>query len=422
MTRTEMLYDQDNFMILATKQDLSRAEYQDLVNFGAANTNCGSSFVGDNFFIVIGRDNEIKFFFSYIERENIIEMYDACTADAHRGRGLASKLRAAFMEMKVGYRFWLGVVYEAPLGFHTRLGFIHPKLTKTTALGRKFPFYFVALTYDAHATDEEKKLAREEAKALLNLKSILEIIPRKITAHISPELYERVNSFLNLTYEVGGQFSIGRNGLVKLDTRKKGSETGFSVSVPCAEFNYHTHPAAAYNQYEYALGLPSAADYMVSIKCPIRMSLIFAVEGIYTIELSDFFASLITILYRYHEQTFNALIKNLERVLEPEKHRHLSALKEIQMEGDILMTDATAHILQLYQDPEFRRRVHFVVREFVAWVNQLRWRDLLPANTWVPVDADVVPTNIFTVRYYSRASIYKKTTNFENIPIKLESI
>jgi GNAT superfamily N-acetyltransferase len=411
-------------VLTARRAELSAPEYKALVAFADANE-CGSSFTGDQFFIVHDDDGQVKFMFTILERAGVVEIYDVCTATSERRRGLASKFLQFFVTHTPARVIWLGVIAPAPARLYGKLGFVDPVLTNRSPLGRTFPFLFVSLTYKRGATAAAIEQAQKTTKILLAMIPEIAKEPRVAEIFLRYTDYETLDYYVRRRdYEVGGTFTVGTTGKVAIQEYIHGrsfqrQHKMFAVQIPCAHFSYHTHPDAAYTSYDYGLGLPSVFDYMHMIECNSRADLIFSIEGIYTLQMTEFFRALATVLYHHDKPLFDQALKNLQTILSDEHMRKLEFLKRVEMPGDVPMTQVRAKMIELHADPDLQRRIHYVISEFLAFVNSLRWRDVVPAQ--LPFDPAVdLPAHIFHVGFIPRAEM-ERFAGTREIPIPLVS-
>lgn len=237
-----------------------------------------------------------------------IELWDVCTGKESRGRGYASQILSSVFLFTTKSRIWLGVLFwnpnfEAVVRLYAKSGFQKPDFSNKSLSGASFPFSFLSLYWQRGVSVPEQK---ETVESALRLREEYMGSRGKCSIRLRFE-----NSLLKTMFEVYSNQPIEYGGKMRIfeyvDTgasyraarvgfapqlEVEGSKEGFTVNVPSAPINFHTHPNICYATFGCYLGWPSSNDMayiLQSYDQGLRLHLLMSREGVYFVSLSPNF-------------------------------------------------------------------------------------------------------------------------------------
>jgi len=243
-----------------------------------------------------------------IETDNIIEIYDVCTLQTERKKGIMSRIFDVVINNYQNKEIWLGIdpentYWDQVLSFYLNKGFDYPVLTKNTGGGFKIlPFTVLGLTKKM----EKSNLSKSELTNLANklrekyFNSLKNCTTRLF---ISLEVTNKLKEYLTKDVEYGGKllnqgffkgpdsFSYA-NIVYPLSSEVKGDK-GETLRIDL-NFNsllsFHTHPEICYTRSTICyLQWPSGQDFASLIAKFIYSNwlkhYVVTKEGIYGLQL-----------------------------------------------------------------------------------------------------------------------------------------
>lgn len=354
---------------------------------------CAFSRSYDNIVLIYDRNfsskpPKIHTAFSYtkgkITKKDFIEIYDVCTSTTSRGKGYASKAIQFFLSI-FGFRnyIWLGVREFLPSKVYTKLGFINPRLTDTTSLQTKFNSLFVSLVYQPYSSQYERDISSKQVRELLTIK---DLNTTTFNLNLNRTTLEHMKYFIqNVNYEISGPFrhDLSTNTIDLVFKQNGGFEhvSGTQKNVPVipSPIHFHTHPISCYNLFDYGLGLPSVSDYIVlQEQHSIIIEVIFAYEGLYTIQLDKEFILFCQFLDTYMKPCLQEIRDSLKSLLSNEYIRTNTFLyQDLKDEDDdVVIQDISESVIDKWGDKTYRDRANGIINDYIFSINNLKITDL----------------------------------------------
>lgn len=333
-------------------------------------------------------------------RKDFVEIYDVCTATKFRGAGFSARALYFLIGLcSLGVDFWTGAIaknYILWLGvkltnlkvlkLYTSLGFVRPLLTKTSALGVNYDFYFISLIHKNETTLEEKEDALFQAKVIAEYQEQLLLAETK-DLFLDPKVMESPVILKNLQterFEVGGELEIKQtllgNMLVIKNVKTGPVGRKYTVDITPAPYVYHTHPLMAHVEYLAGIGCPSIPDFMFSLEHPnVILHLIFSIDGIYSIYYTGFFKRLLHYTYEFFPKCFNDIKELWGIYLGNQQFRFVKTIVTKLGRPDLIdnFQDCNSLIVDLLKDPLFQSILPSLVFEYVNHINSCTLKKLI---------------------------------------------
>lgn len=278
-----------------------------------------------------------------IETDNIIEIYDVCTLQTERKKGIMSRIFDVVINNYQNKEIWLGIdlentYWDQVLSFYLNKGFEFPVLTKNTGGGFKIlPFTVLGLTKKM----ERSNLSKSELTNLANklrekyFNSLKNCTTRLF---ISLEVTNKLKEYLTKDVEYGGKllnqgFFKGSDSLsyanivYPLSSEIKGDSNNYIVDLRFeSNISFHTHPEICYERHNCFIGWPSGEDFATMIHNFINFNwlkhYVVTKEGIYSLQLDvDFQNILLKIPISDSEIIYNVVLN---------KYKKLNIYREIE--------------------------------------------------------------------------------------------
>ena len=380
----------DELFYLGHQKDFTKEQLHNITEFSRTTKDCGSVHLQDYLLVVLTSTLKLKFVLSiaYNRAKATMEIYDVCTGAAYRGQKVASRALNYLVSYALtrGYKtIWLGIINPLLSKLYTKLGFTENiQITTKTALGTRWPFLFISSTYKEGFSSYDISSAQEIYKSLTPIYTILKdfkpVQKEEYQVKLSDvwEIYKNILSPSSRN-EIGGRLEIVEPNTLGVTYVTAGSAFNydFTIYTGCWPIMFHTHPRSAYAKYSYGSGLPSILDYLQYLQCEAEQFLVFAVEGVFTVNMPKVFVYIYSILNAADRQhTQNGLVSALSAL---ESHREMKSIQDItDNEGDILMIEHNDPFKMYSTNKQWKARVRHANERIISSIRSINLYHLLP--------------------------------------------
>lgn len=270
------------------------------------------------------RDNIQGFLVIEQPKESLAEIWDVCTSQEHRRKGVAKALLDT-LRLIVNEQAWLGIdpsnpSWDTALHTYVSAGFQYPILTDRSPSGQQIGFNVVGLIFQRGTILDRSEVRRVEksANVLRNL-ALTGVCDESFffPPELMQKMYRKVHEIAE--EESGaivvrearddGTYIVG----VPVDSLKRGDPGTWWVDISDYPFVFHTHPQVCYLLAQCYIAWPSHMDMEYTTIQAKRLGLkghvVFTFEGIYAIQVIPSFFDVLEKLDHTSAETLAALVR-----------------------------------------------------------------------------------------------------------------